>query len=133
MSLIRVPGTTLDTVAAPQRRLDSNAAVVVSGLRAGGALHAEVWGMPNGVQIIVSREPKGRNGEYLWHMSVSHSQRYPTWDEIKTARYALLPADICCAMFLPQPEFYVDLPTITPSKVFHVYEVDDERKQWESG
>ena len=55
------------------------------------------------------------------HMSISHRQRYPTWDEIKDARYALLPHDITMAQFLPPPSRYIN---VHPN-CFHLWEVED--------
>jgi len=37
-----------------------------------------------------------------WHMSISHDDRLPNWDEIKTARYEFLPKDIIMAVLLPK-------------------------------
>jgi hypothetical protein len=59
--------------------------------------------------------------EGAWHLSISHPYRYPTWDEIYTARYDLLPAEINCAIFLPRKSEYVN---IHPN-CFHVHEVKD--------
>lgn len=39
---------------------------------------------------------------------VSHDSRYPTWDEIKFARYSLLPRDEWYALMLPPVTEYVD-------------------------
>jgi hypothetical protein len=53
-----------------------------------------------------------------WHMSISHPDRYPTWDEIANARYKLLPADSEFAMMLPPPSEYVNLHNFC----FHLHE-----------
>jgi hypothetical protein len=55
------------------------------------------------------------------HISISHPYRYPTWDEIYTARYDLMPESITCAIFLPKKSEYVN---IHPN-CFHVHEVMD--------
>jgi len=55
-----------------------------------------------------------------WHMSISHPLRYPHWDEIKTARYALCPSEITMALILPPPEQYVNLH----KNCFHLHEID---------
>src|SRR5258708_2125409 len=57
----------------------------------------------------------------LWHLSISNPYRYPTWDEIYTARYDLLPDRITCAIFLPRKSEYVN---IHPN-CFHVHQVVD--------
>jgi len=71
--------------------------------------------------ILVSQEPLGPGGELWWHLSISHESRYPTWDEIKTARYELTPADVTMAMILPPPEEYVNVPA--QDNVFHLHEI----------
>jgi hypothetical protein len=81
--------------------------------------------------ILVGREPAGKNHELLWHLTISTPSRHPTWDEIKVARYRLLPLDICVGVLLPQPEFYVNLPE--QDHVFQIWEVRDEREAWTTG
>lgn len=80
--------------------------------------------------IIVAREPEGVHGELRWHLSISHPDRHPTWDEIKTARYRLLPADRACAIILPEPEFYVNVAE--QDHVFHLHEIVDDSLLWET-
>ncbi len=60
-----------------------------------------------GVQMIVSPP---ENGQW-WHMSISHPNRYPTWDEVAKAWYELVPdADQReGVMKLPKKEAYVNL------------------------
>jgi len=81
--------------------------------------------------IFVGQEPAGKNHELLWHLTISTPSRHPTWDEIKVARYRLLPADICVGILLPKPEFYVNLPE--QDHVFQLWEVRDEREVWTTG
>jgi len=57
----------------------------------------------------------------LWHLSISCPDRYPTWDEIKFARYKLIPDDITMAMLLPPKGDYVN---IHPN-CFHLWQVKD--------
>lgn len=68
-----------------------------------------------------------------WHASISHRSRllspfdgspipgrYPSWDELAHARYALLPDDRTFGILLPPKAEYVNLhPTC-----FHLYEVE---------
>src|SRR5580765_7472421 len=68
--------------------------------------------MMNGARIILTEEPGG------WHLSISRHDRDPSWDEIATARYRLLPAELTFAMFLPPRAEYVNLHQYT----FHLYE-----------
>jgi len=72
------------------------------------------WGE---VSCCVARE----NG--YWHISVSHPRRYPTWDEIYTAWYDLVPdaKDIEGAIILPRKSEYVN---IHPN-CFHVHQLRD--------
>lgn len=46
-----------------------------------------------------------------YHMSISHNNRYPTWDEIRDAWYALVPNsnNRIGAMILPKKEDYINL------------------------
>lgn len=47
--------------------------------------------------------------EWGWHLSIAHPTRYPTWDEVAKARYALLPLDLDFEMPLPRPDDYVSI------------------------
>jgi len=55
------------------------------------------------------------------HLSISHPKRYPTWDEIATARYALLPRMRDCVMVLPPDDEYANLHP----NCFHVHVLRD--------
>lgn len=81
--------------------------------------------------VLLAREPAGVNGERLWHLSVSHPHRHPTWDEIKTVRYRLLSDGLCFGMLLPPSEYYVNVPQ--QDHVFHLWEVNDPREPWSAG
>jgi hypothetical protein len=91
----------------------------LSHLREMGA--TEVRSLRNGaMRVIVCREP--RNPARLqWHMSISRPDRYPSWDEIRDARYELMPRDITVAMILPPPKDYVNLH----NNCFHLWEIDE--------
>lgn len=58
-----------------------------------------------------------------WHLSVSHPNRYPTWDEIYTAWYDLVPdaSQIEGAIILPRKSEYVNLHP----NCFHVWQLRD--------
>ena len=60
----------------------------------------------------------------LWHLSISHRERYPTWDEIKEAREEFLPMDKTFAMFFPPSKEYVN---IHPN-CFHLWETEGEHE-----
>lgn len=56
-----------------------------------------------------------------WHLSISHPQRYPTWDEIAEARYKLVPDKVTMAMMLPPRDEYLNLHP----NCFHLWQVDN--------
>lgn len=72
------------------------------------------WG---DLSVLVARE------DGLWHVSISHPYRYPSWDEIYTAWYDLVPSasQIEGAIILPRKTEYVN---IHPN-CFHVHQLRD--------
>jgi len=73
---------------------------------------------PDGLlKLMVSHDPG-----LGWHISISHTERYPTWDEIKDVRYAFLPDDITMGILLPPPSEYVN---IHPN-CFHLHQVPND-------
>lgn len=46
---------------------------------------------------------------YGWHLTISRVDRYPSWDEIAKARYALLPGDMNVVMVLPPMADYINI------------------------
>lgn len=78
----------------------------------------------NECTVLVSREWVEERGVKVmrYHMSIAHRSRYPTWDEIKYARYHLLPDNITMAMLLPPTDQYVNLHP----NCFHLHEIDNE-------
>lgn len=94
------------------------------GLNGGGRIFwAEV---PDGLLMVIVAREFGK-----WHLSISHRLRiigpggyaipgrYPTWDEIAHARYALLPDELTFGILLPPKAEYVNLHSTT----FHLHEV----------
>lgn len=81
--------------------------------------------------IMTAREPAAKGGEPLWHLTISCPSRHPTWDEIKVARYRLLPLELTFALLLPPPHLYVNLPE--QDHVFQLWEVTDPRAPWTTG
>lgn len=77
----------------------------------------KVYETDTGCRILLS-PPFNRAG-IGWHLSISHQERYPTWDEIKEARNQLLPMDKTFAMIFPPQEEYVNLHQNT----FHLWQV----------
>lgn len=66
------------------------------------------------LRILVGTIPNGGG----LHLSISHPRRYPTWDEIKKARYELLPDELTFVMFLPPMSEYVNVH----ENCFHLHE-----------
>jgi hypothetical protein len=68
-----------------------------------------------------------------WHLSISHRTsthppkpgRYPTWDEIKDARYRFMPGDIYVAQILPPADEYVSVM----DTCFHLWQIPEEAGQ----
>jgi hypothetical protein len=92
-------------------------------------LELSLW-QQGSCRIIRAREPEGIHGEMRWHLSVSCAGRHPTWDEIKTIRYRLLSHDVAFAIILPPPHLYVNVPA--QDHVFHLHEIDDDARPWET-
>ena len=100
------------------------------GLAAGpGQLYVAAYRMGQ-CSIMVGRERAATDRTYLWHLSIASQHRHPTWDEIKVARYRLLPLDKTFGMLLPPPRLYVNLAA--QDHVFHLWEVTDPRAPWET-
>lgn len=57
----------------------------------------------SGCRIIVSQQKAG------WHLSISHAKRLPTWEEVRDARYALIPDEATMALLLPPMAEYVNV------------------------
>jgi len=82
------------------------------------------------LRVLVS-PPFGGAG---WHLSISHVTpfvgpsgkpfpgRYPTWDEIRDARYDLMPDKITAAMLLPPKAEYVNIHPTT----FHLHQIEED-------
>jgi hypothetical protein len=58
----------------------------------------------------------------LWHLSISHEERLPAWEEIKWVRYQFCPKDIMMAMILPPEDQYVNLH----ENCFHLWQLKVE-------
>jgi hypothetical protein len=59
-----------------------------------------------------------------WHLSISTPYRYPTWDEIKAARYDFMPDQITVGMILPPKTEYVNVHNYC----FHLHEIEGDSK-----
>jgi hypothetical protein len=69
----------------------------------------------NGCSVIVGIE----NG--LWHLSIAHKNRYPSYDEIKQARYKFVPDNVTMAMLFPPKDQFVN---VHPN-CFHLWEIKE--------
>lgn len=86
-------------------------------------------------RVFVSRDEigEGRDVGLLlpgrWHLSISHPDRYPTWDEIVEARDRLLPDELHFCMGLPPRDFWL---SVHPN-CLHLWEIRDHAltDQWE--
>ena len=74
--------------------------------------------------IITRDEAKTPGGvlTYLWHLSISHPNRHPIWEEIAEARYDLLPDNVTMAMVLPPRGEYVNVH----KHCFHLHELHEK-------
>lgn len=71
-------------------------------------------------QIIVSKQRAG------WHLSVSRPERLPTWEEMRDARYALVPDEATMALLLPPKSEYVNVHDYC----LQMYEIPGEYIEW---
>lgn len=74
-----------------------------------------------GNRVLVAQEPRVAGGPRLWHLSISREERYPGWDEIKSAREAFLPLGLTFVMYFPRLDEYVN---VHPN-CFHLWESTD--------
>lgn len=68
--------------------------------------------------IVVAREPI--NGRLRWHISTSHPKRLPSYEEIKHARYELIPNEVTMAQIFPPKEEFVNVHEYC----LHLYEIN---------
>lgn len=61
------------------------------------------WDSDLGHRALISHEGG------LWHVSVSHPQRYPTWGELISAREHFIPDHVAMAMAVPPSAEYSDV------------------------
>jgi hypothetical protein len=72
------------------------------------------WGV---TVVFVGQEPG-----IGWHLSISTPRRNPTWEEIKSARYELVPDSVTMAMLLPPKDEYVNVHEFC----FHLHQIANE-------
>jgi hypothetical protein len=54
-------------------------------------------------RIIVSQQKAG------WHLSISKPNKLPSWEEVRDARYELIPDAATMALLLPPMEEYINV------------------------
>jgi hypothetical protein len=82
------------------------------------------------LMVLAGAETSPDRDAPRWHLSVSHRTnthppqpgRYPSWDEIRDARYRFMPGDITVAQLLPPEDDYVNAHSTT----FHLWEIPAE-------
>lgn len=57
-----------------------------------------------------------------WHLSISRKDRSPSYDEIRNARYALLPDDITMAQIFPPTKEFVNIHPYC----HHLFEIEND-------
>ncbi|HSC05469.1 MAG TPA: hypothetical protein VLD59_01430 [Steroidobacteraceae bacterium] len=94
-AVVSVPGTFKQALSEPHRAADDPSAHIrewaasqEAAMIGNGAIVARCWILGE-CSILVGREPVASDGSYRWHLSIAHRRRYPTWDEIKMARYSI--------------------------------------------
>jgi len=84
---------------------------VIVGLEPARSAPAGVWVPPEALE--------------LWHVSISHPDRYPTWDEVADVRYELVPDGVTMALLLPPRDEYVNVHATT----MHLWQIEDRRAE----
>lgn len=74
-------------------------------------------------KIFVSPPYKDDKTDMGWHLSISCRDRLPTWEEVQTARYELLPKHVNFVMVLPKEADYVNLHDYC----FHLHELLEDK------
>jgi hypothetical protein len=75
--------------------------------------------------VIMSQEPFGQDGEYIWHLSIGHPNRFPTWDEINNAEKKLRPKGVTMGILFAEPGH----PAHSYSRnICHLWEIEDNNK-----
>ncbi|HEV8639413.1 MAG TPA: hypothetical protein VG370_34830 [Chloroflexota bacterium] len=77
-----------------------------------------------GLRAVLSGATESDGRRWL-HLSLSHRQRLPTWDELRRTKEAFL-GDRYALTVLPPPDRYVNLAP----HVLHCFALADPRAQW---
>lgn len=128
----RVPGT----YNRPRSRVSGGLGKIHQAAKPDAIRHLEgqhaAFTSDSGCSIICAHEPAKSAPAGIWlppeelrifHLSIAHPDRYPTWDEVADARYELIPDDVTMAMLLPPSGEYVN----AHEHCFHLWQIDDRR------
>jgi hypothetical protein len=117
---------------AKERRAGALTEIRVPEVVAAMSPHVRAYKTASGCSVFVGQEAARaqrtsivlpESALMLWHLSIAHKHRYPTWDEVADVRYALCPDDVTMALLLPPPGEYLNVHEYT----FHLWEIDDPR------
>lgn len=123
----KVPGTFKNRPPIPLRDISPEGALAEELLLSVGALVAQRYVMGDAT-VMLSREPSGDT--HIWHLSIAHPHREPTWDEIKTAVYGIravrevLDGGLAFAQILGKVELAEDWVNVHDN-CFHLYAIED--------
>jgi len=106
---VQVPGPTASLPGRHRAYRSSSGCGIIVGLEPAKAAPEGIW-LPAGATD-------------LWHLSISHQTRYPTWDEVADARYELVPDQVTMAMLLPPKADYLNVHP----HCFHLWQIEDKR------
>lgn len=77
---------------------------------------------PDGkLRALVSRD----GPERVWHVSVTHADRLPSWDEMASARDKFTPDRVTMAFILPPRAEYVNLH----ERCLHLFQIPPDEPQ----
>jgi hypothetical protein len=111
LTQVQVPAPTAQLPGDHRAYRSASGCGIIVGLEPAKAAPAGIWLPPDELA--------------LWHLSISHPDRYPTWDEIADVRYELVPDAITMAMLLPPRGQYVNVH----ERTFHLWQIDDRRAE----
>lgn len=77
-------------------------------------------------RIIITKDPDKDFPDGAWHLSISTADALPSYNEVKRARYGLLPDDIYMAEIFPPLDEFVNLHQYTR----HLWQIDIEKSNY---
>ena len=88
-------------------------------MEAEGCSNVRAYATSSGLRVLCSIDPT-QHGRLL-HISISREDRYPSWDEIKAVREALLPMDTDFMMMFPKRGHYIN----EHKNCFHIWQTPE--------